>query len=301
MALCENIPRWIGRQGVPTQKMTKPAITIRSGEPPPALTRAIARILRPLLRVLIAHGITFPVLSRLLKELYVEVAEASFPMPGRMQTDSRINLLTGVHRKDVRALRGRGREDDLPSPVVSRNAQMIAIWAGAPDFLDARGRPRTLPRTGERPSFESLVETISKDIRPRVVLDEWQRLGLVGIDEKGFIKLNSAAFVPREDFADLAYYFGRNLRDHIAASSHNLLGGTPPMLERAVYYEKLTPESIDELAAYTRELGARTLVAVNQKAFELAQRDAGDPDASQRMTFGIYFFAAPDDPQDAGD
>jgi hypothetical protein len=46
------------------------------------------------------------------------------------------------------------------------------------------------------------------------------------------------AFVPRDDFADLAYYFGRNLRDHIAASGHNLAGNEPPMLERAVYYEK---------------------------------------------------------------
>ena len=93
---------------------------IRPGEPPPALTGAVTRLLRPLLRVLIAQGITLPILIRLLKELYVEVAETSFSMPGRTQTDSRINLLTGVHRKDVRMLRGRGREEDRPSPVVSR-------------------------------------------------------------------------------------------------------------------------------------------------------------------------------------
>ena len=271
---------------------------IRPGEPPPALMGAITRLLRPLLKVFIAQGITLPVLTRLLKELYIEVAEASFPMPGRAQTDSRINLLTGVHRKDVRALRGRPREENQPSPVVSRNAQMISIWAGAPDYLDGRGRPRALPRTGERPSFESLVETISKDIRPRVVLDEWLRLGLIHVDDKDFIHLNSAAFVPREDFDDLAYYFGRNLRDHIAASGHNLLGDTPPMLERAVYYEKLTPQSIAELAAYTRKLAMQTLVAVNKKAFELARRDKGAPGASQRMTFGAYFFSAADDAQD---
>jgi uncharacterized protein DUF6502 len=270
----------------------------RPGEPPPALLGAITRLLRPLLKVFIAQGITLPVLTRLLKELYIEVAEASFPMPGRAQTDSRINLLTGVHRKDVRALRGRPREENQPSPVVSRNAQMISIWAGAPDYLDGRGRPRALPRTGERPSFESLVETISKDIRPRVVLDEWLRLGLIHVDDKDFIHLNSAAFVPREDFDDLAYYFGRNLRDHIAASGHNLLGDTPPMLERAVYYEKLTPQSIAELAAYTRKLAMQTLVAVNKKAFELARRDKGAPGASQRMTFGAYFFSTADDAQD---
>jgi Family of unknown function (DUF6502) len=271
---------------------------IRPGEPPPALTGAVARLLRPLLRVFIAQGITLPILIRLLKELYVEVAEASFPMPGRTQTDSRINLLTGVHRKDVRMLRGRGREEDRPSPVVSRNAQMISIWAGAPDYLDGRGRPRALPRTGARPSFESLVETISKDIRPRVVLDEWLRLGLIRADDKDFIHLDNAAFVPREDFDNLAYYFGRNLRDHIAASGHNLLGDKPPMLERAVYYEKLTPRSIAELVTFTRKLAMQTLVAVNKKAFELARRDKDASGASHRMTFGTYFFSASDDAQD---
>lgn len=281
--------------------MTDESIRPPPGEPPRALTQALVRLLRPLLRVLIAHGITLPVLIRLLKELYVDVAEHDFPVAGKKQTDSRLNVLTGVHRKDIRALRGRGRPADLPSAVLSRNALMISIWAGSPKYLDTRGRPRALPRTGDQRSFESLVQSVSKDIRPRAVLDEWLRLGLVQIDKHERVHLNNAAFVPREDFADLAFYFGRNLRDHIAASGHNLGGGKPPLLERAVYYEKLTPQSIDELAAFTRELGQQTLLAVNQKAFELARRDAAAPDASQRMTFGIYFYTAPDDPKEAGD
>ena len=281
--------------------MSDLGIPPRPGEPPRALTQAIVRLLRPLVRVLIAHSVTFPMLAQLLKDIYVDVAEEAFPLSGKAQTDSRLSLLTGVHRKDVRALRGRGRAGDRPSPVVSRNAQMMAVWAGAPDYLDARGRPRALPRTGGWPSFEGLVESVSKDIRPRVVLDEWQRLGLIRIDEHERVHLNNVAFVPRDDFADLAYYFGRNLRDHIAASGHNLMGNEPPMLERAVYYEKLTPQSIDELVAYTRDLGSQTLVAINQRAFELAGRDANAPDALQRMTFGIYFFSALDDLNEAGD
>src|SRR3974390_1739599 len=96
----------------------------RPGEPPRALTQAIVRLLRPLVRVLIAHGVTFPMLAQLLKDIYVDVAEGAFPLSGKAQTDSRLSLLTGVHRKDVRALRGRGRAGDRPSPVVSRNAQM---------------------------------------------------------------------------------------------------------------------------------------------------------------------------------
>jgi Family of unknown function (DUF6502) len=270
------------------------------GEPPQALAQAIRRLLRPLLRVLIAYGFTFPVLSQLLKELYVEVAEAEFPLAGRRQTDSRINLLTGVHRKDVRALRGRGGAPDLPSPVISRNAQMIALWAGAPDYRDAQGQPRPLPRAGEAPSFESLVQSVSTDIRPRVVLDEWSRLGLVRADSEGLIHLNNAAFIPREDFADVAYYFGRNLRDHIAASGHNLTGSQPPMLERAVYYERLTPESAEELAALSRELGSKALIELNKRAFELSQRDAGNASACDRISFGVYFFSASDRSEASG-
>jgi hypothetical protein len=275
--------------------------TAGPGEPPEALVQAIKRLLRPLLRVLIAYGVTLPILSRLLKELYVEVAEAGFPLAGRPQSDSRISLLTGVHRKDIRALRGRGSAADLPSPAMSRNAQMIALWAGSPDYLDAQGQPRPLPRTGEVPSFESLGHFVSTDIRARVVLDEWLRLGLVRVDSEGLIHLNNAAFIPREDFADVAYYFGRNLRDHIAASGHNLAGNKPPMLERAVYYEHLTPQSIEELAALSRDIGSKVLIAVNQKAFELSQRDAANPSATHRISFGVYFFSAAEASKESGE
>src|SRR5262249_159385 len=140
--------------------MSKAATTPRPGEPQPALMRALKRLLRPLVRVLIPQGITLPTLLRPLKEVYVDVGESQFVVPGRQQTDSRINLLTGVHRKDIRALRGRGRPDEGPSPVVSRNAQMIALWAGDPEFVDRRGRPRPLPRNAPKSggaSFEGLV------------------------------------------------------------------------------------------------------------------------------------------------
>ena len=276
---------------------------VTPGEPHPALTQAIRKLLRPLVRVLIANGITFPALSRLLKEVYVEMAQEEFPAPGKPLTDSRITLLTGVHRKDIKALRERRRGGDAPSPVLSRNAHLISIWAGAPDYLDTRGRPRPLPRQHahkDEPSFEALVESVSTDIRPRAVLDEWVRQGLARVDDEDLVHLDMAAFVPSEDFADLAYYFGRNLRDHIAASSHNLLGAEPSMLERAVYYEELRPSSVEELGKLSRELGSDALVKVNQRAFQLAKRDRHASDATQRVSFGVYFYTCPDDGEDSG-
>ena len=60
------------------------------------------------MRALIAQGVTAPALYRLLKRLYVEVAEREFRLDGERPTDSRISLLTGVHRRDVKAFRRAG-------------------------------------------------------------------------------------------------------------------------------------------------------------------------------------------------
>lgn len=287
----------------PTISVSEVKKDVRPGEPHPALTQALYRLLRPLVRVLIAKDITFPSLSRMLKEVYVDVAQSHFGEGDKPLTDSRISLLTGVHRKDIKALRERQSGAGEIPPVLSRNAHLIAVWTGSPDYLDERGRPRPLPRQSEKRgaiSFESLVRSVSTDIRPRAVLDQWLRQGLATLGADDMVYLNTSAFVPREDFADIAYYFGRNLRDHIAASSHNLLEGDPPMLERAVYYEELTPRAVEELRALSEDLGSQVLVQVNQRAYELAERDQGSADATQRITLGVYFLSAPDEGEESG-
>lgn len=275
------------------------------GEPPAALVSALKRLLRPLVRALIAHRITYPLLAELLKGLYVDVAEKGFPLPGKRQTDSRINLLTGIHRKDIKRLRGRRERRYRPPPAVSLNAQMIGVWLGAAEYLDAEGRPKALLRhggAGAGASFAALVETVSKDIRPRAVLDEWLRLGIARLDGD-LVHLNVEAFVPKEGFDDLAYFFGRNLHDHIAASTHNLLGEDPPFVERSVHYDRLSAESVAALRRLAEEAGMQALRTVNRAALARAEADEGRADADRRINFGIYTFtqrepAAPDGGED---
>ncbi|MDV7400972.1 DUF6502 family protein, partial [Arthrospira platensis SPKY1] len=88
------------------------------GGPSPAVVRAVRRILLPLVRFLVAKGITYPFLSELLKSLYVEVADRDFRLGEGPPTDSRITLITGVHRKDVARLRKAGEVSPQPPDVV---------------------------------------------------------------------------------------------------------------------------------------------------------------------------------------
>lgn len=268
--------------------------------PPLALVNAIRAVMRPFVRVLLAQGLTFPWFKELLKELFVEVARRDFPLDGKQQTDSRISLITGVHRKDVRRLGAVPLTRSAQAPEgVSAGAQIVALWIGHPDYLDADGQPRHLPRLASAApggsSFESLVYAVSSELRPRAVLDEWLRLGIAAIDEWDQVFLNAAAFVPREGLDEKAYYFGSNLRDHVAAAGHNLLGSAPPMFERSVQYDELSDESVAELRSLTEKIGMQAILAVNRRALQLEQRDARRRTPRRRMNFGVYFFNAGSD------
>jgi Family of unknown function (DUF6502) len=292
----------------PPDSMDSPQTT-----PPAALVKALRQALRPLLRVMLARGITLPYLTELIKALLVEVAESDFRLDGKPVTDSRVSLLTGVHRKDVNRLRhGKtGEDDETAPPVVSLGAQLVAQWLGNPQFLNADGHPLPLARNiseGGAQSFEALVAGINSDIRSRVVLDEWLRLGVVNLDDQRRVCLNTQAFVPARGFDEKAFYFGHNLHDHAAAAAHNLLGQAPPFLERSLHFNGLSAGAIAELAAQSQKLGMQALVAVNKAAVarEARAKQAADADTSaaadlaeplQRMTFGIYFYAEPATPE----
>ncbi len=259
---------------------------------PKPLISALRRLLRPLVRLLIAKGVGLAALMELLKEAYVDVALNEFPVEGKKQTDSRVSLLTGVHRKDVKRLRERPTEKMAAPRSIGLGGQIVSRWLGSKETTDKKGQPLPLPRkTDSRgPSFESLVSGVSKDVRPRALLDEWLRLGVAHLDEDDRVVLNRMAFVPEKGFEEKAFYFGRNIHDHLAATAHNLLEEGNPTLERSVHYTGLTEESATELAEAAERSGMKALLEMNRLALELAEKDKGRATATRRINFGLYFF-----------
>ncbi len=258
---------------------------------------ALRRILRPLVRLLLTHGVTYPLITDIVKATYVDVARREFRLSGKRQTDSRISLLTGVHRKDVKRLIEEG-ERGAEAPVgVSLGAALVARWLGEPDLTDAQGRPLPLPRLasdGGRTSFEALVESVSKDIRSRVILDEWLRVGVVQLDRQDRVVLNPNALAPSRDFGEKLQFLEANVHDHLSAAVHNLSGAQPPMLERSVFYDQLSAGSVEELRQLANELAMHAIQVLNRRAIELERDDQERSRlADQRINFGAYFFHGP--------
>ncbi|EKT4455594.1 DUF6502 family protein [Pseudomonas putida] len=261
---------------------------------PPSMLSALRRVMRPLVRLMLRKGVTYTMFTDLLKEVFVDVAHREFRLNDTAPTDSRISLLTGVHRKDVRRLRNEGDTARATLPDnITLGAQLVNVWTNTPPFCSAPGQARALARlasVGGDCSFDALVARVSTDIRGRVVLDEWLRLGVVRLDEQDCVHLEAHAFVPQKGFDEKAAYFGHNLHDHACAAVHNLSGEGQPFFERSVHYDALSPASVEHLRDVVAKDGMQTLLAFSRLAAELESVDEPGIEQRQRITVGLYFY-----------
>jgi hypothetical protein len=271
--------------------------------PSAPLLQAARRLMRPLVRLMMRSGLTFPVLADALRTLFIEVAVNDILTDAKARSDSRISLLTGVHRKEIKRLR------ELPADVaggvpdvVTLASQIVARWVGTTAFTDPSGRPRALLRlnsdpAGTDPSFDSLVESVTTDIRPRAVLDDLLGHGVVSMDSDNRVQLNTDGFIPRPGGEEQLFYFARNLHDHVAAAVANIsAAGAPPFLDRSVHYDRLTAQQAEVLEDFARMTAMRALLDVNRRALELTEEAPITNQADRRrINFGVYVFDQDDD------
>ena len=268
-----------------------------SGPDATALLTSLSKLLRPLVRLGIRSGITFPVLADLLRELYLDVALRDVLTEDHARTDSRISLLTGIHRKEIRRQRTAGVIPAEPAPTtLTLSGQIIARWLGQAPWVDEGGAPRPLPRSAPagEPSFDGLVAASTKDLRPRAVLDEWVRQEIVKLSDDDHAVLNVAAFIPRPGHQEQLFYFGRNLHDHIAAASANISAvGKAPFMDRSVHYDSLPLTVAATLEATGREAATRLLVDINRRALALIESSESRSQAgklTRRLNLGVYLY-----------
>lgn len=250
--------------------------------------RAVRGILRALVRALIAKNVTVTSLYRVVKQSYVEVAEE---MLGEAATDSRISVMTGVHRRDVKEFRGQPSDDaEAQRRKVSTLSTVIGRWMAKADYVDADGEPILIPRSSASgPSFEALVQSVSRDIRPRTVLDELVRQGIVEVDGDD-VRLVLSGLVSPADMEQRLHFFSHNLGDHMNAAVDNILTEEPPHLERAVFYNNLDDAALERIETDVRDVATEALRKINTVAAKLQSDDPTDPDATNRFRFGVFLY-----------
>lgn len=230
-------------------------------------------LLSALARLLVATGVPFPDLAVRLKAHYVQAAKAQ--VTGK-PTDSRLSVMTGLQRRDVARL----RDFTAKVPKVSSPARLVALW-------QSQRLPKRVPRSGQAPSFEALAQAVRKDIHARTLLDTLVASGTV-IEEDGHVRLVQDSYQPQAGTEAQLGYLAKNLADHLAAASDNVLGQDPPHFERAVHYVALTEAQVDALRAAHASAQMALLTDLNQMAAEMKSESSAQ--GTRRFRAGAYFY-----------
>lgn len=276
------------------------AAPAHAGLPEPALAaQAIALVLQPLARLMIDHGLQLPSLVELLKTALVQEALNVYGLADRGSSDTRIALLTGVHRKDVKRLRETPVNAEPASPMIPVAASVVARWISEPRFLNADQSPRSLARTPRRgnagePDFTTLVAEVSRDVGARAVLDELERLGVVQRQGDDFVALESSAFVPHEGLRESFHFLAASVSDHLSAAVHNLAPDrrAPLMLDQSAFSQDLSAAQSAQLHKQARRLWGHALKHFLQTATVAEERSQDFEGPRRRVRFGVYFYDA---------
>lgn len=251
-------------------------------------------LLRRLVRIAIGSGITYQAFCKLLRSVYFEVATEFEPVKGKPNSDSRISLLTGLPRREVRALRESVDTPPAPRPNIER--LVLDAWSSSLDFMDAEGNMLPLPRTqrvGGAQSFEALVEGVSKDIRARALLDEWLRKGFVVLDEQDRVvpvQRRSTGVV--EGAAGTSLLVGEMVSDLLCGFERVYLQEQPlPGFGfQVVYGHRLSEESAQLICSTTQREGAQLMNRINRLIVERETLDRQREDATTRVMAGFVSF-----------
>lgn len=256
-----------------------------------ALTDALLRILRPLVRIMLRNGATFKAFAELAKQVFVEVAEEDeFRIPGRKQTDSRISVITGLTRKEVKRLREvEPGEEGTQLYEYNRASRVITGWTQDEEFLDRRGNPRDLPLEGEG-SFQELVKRYSGDAPVRAVLDELERVGAVQRLGSDNLCLLTRAYIPHTDGFEQFGILGYAVGNLAATIDHNMRQGTrDAYFQRVVGNERpVTEEKIGKFRLLAQRKGQQFLEQLDQWLESESEPTGQEPD--RRIGFGLYYF-----------
>lgn len=260
-----------------------------------ALHQAAQRVLRPIIRQLLRHGVTFTSFSQLAKRVYYQVASEEFALPDRKQSDSRVALISGLTRREVAAMRE--SRDRAPMPDLDANlaTRLINRWTTDKRFLTDGGAPRQLPLESRRsaaPSFAQLVREVGGDIPPRALLDELIRVNCVELQATRTVRLLQRAYIPAGDSPERIEMMGEDVSEFAAVIAHNLESPShEAFLQQKVVYDNIGEESLNALRAELRRLGEAFLRRVN-KLISARDRDRNPKAAGgarKRVVMGVYY------------
>lgn len=253
-------------------------------------------VMKPFARILLRYGIGFREFSEIAKTAFVDVASSDFGLRGRPTNISRVAVMTGLTRKEVRRLRDKiaeGKETVIVKPTPMWD--ILHYWHADPEFLDSTGRPAKLPFAGENNSFSSLVRHYGGDIPPGAMRTELQRVGAIAADDEGKLSVLKRTFRPQGDHDSLVASLVHAVYPLIATVSHNTdpdrAGST--WAQHTAFTQAIRKDDVPRINRITAERIGAFAESIDDLfiAYEtLNEPETADENDKTTLAVGVFYF-----------
>jgi len=265
---------------------------------------AFRQLMRAVIRLALRNGVSFVEFSELSKELYVEVAEGEYGIEGRTTNMSRIALMTGINRHEVKRLRHQfdGSADARVVQSSYKIASILNHWHEDSDYVTVDGLPLELPVEGKCPSFKALVQSVSVggDVAAITILRELKRSKVVEELEGGKLRVRRRHFIPNFNSdpntppklvsPDKIAFGSSMLVDHINTLFHNLYGkvGEKTRLELRTSNHAIKRTDVSAFYKFANEHSLKLLNDVDRWLEEHEVSESTPLQDVERLGVGVY-------------
>jgi len=256
-----------------------------------ALLDACRLLLRPIASVVMKCGITWREFSELSKSVFVHVATDEFGIRGRPTNISRVSLLTGISRKEVKRQRELIAKPGAAAPSKTTDAtRLLSGWFQDPEFVGERGVPMPLPEHGSGASFETLFDRYGGDTSHQTLLKELLSAGSVEVGADRMFRAKTRYHLPTPMNESFVRFLGTNLYDHALTLRNNLSAGNDAAtrFEGFAVDDRIDPKSASEFKRFIDSRAQQFLEEVDDWLNEHRADESVQKTVPARLGVGIY-------------
>ena len=261
---------------------------------------AFLLVMRPIVRILLRYGIGYREFLEVTKTAYVDVASSDFGLRGRPTNISRVAVMTGLTRKEVKRLRDRIESGESRITVKTTPlADVLHHWHAQADFTDKHGRPLDLAFSGDSPSFSDLVKRYGGDIPAGAMRTEMKRVGVIEEDEQGVLRVTNRTFSSDSDHERLITSLVQGAYPLLSNISHNTDSGRtePTWANRMAYTKSIRREDAGQLKRVAKDRIVEFAESIDDifiayEALHEGNTSSGDGDA---IAVCVFYFEETDE------
>lgn len=254
------------------------------------LSIAIFRILKSVAKFALQYGMSAGATGEILRRAFIEAAEEVLKENNAKVTTVRVCAMTGLYRKEVRRIEALPPLESTPTNSrYSKTARVVAAWRSDPDFLTKTGKPAALKPEGEN-SFETLVRKYSGDMTPVAMKHELNRLGILTVSPRKWLKLHPDAFKASTE-SDALEILGTDVSDLVKTIRHNHnidANVDKKLFQRKVCYINIPEKHVADFFEYAANESQKMLERLDRWLSRKDYDFQGEAPKGARVGVGVY-------------